>query len=139
MTMSEISMVVVFPTSIVQVPQEYMPVGTPMHEVINAQVGGHFDAVRPMNRDQKFIGYVHDEGLLIGLEPNTLASALFGRFLCGPCVIVGTASESGIEDGEDHNLNVRDLNYIRQLADAAMIWRDSVSSMTEAREIKDSV
>ena len=134
MILSEMSMLVIFPDGIVVVPQEYMPEGTPMHEVINAQVGGHFDSVRPMVREQKFIGYVNDEGLLTGMEPNALASAIFGRFLCGPCVIVGTADEHGYEDGEDHNLYQKDLDLIMRMAQPLLMWRDSVEHNKEMEE-----
>jgi len=129
-------MVVVFPNGLAVVPEEYMPEGTPMHEVINAQVGGHFDSVRPMRREQKFIGYVNDEGLLMGLEPNALASAIFGRFLCGPCVIIGTVNDHGVEDGEDYNLLEVDLDLIMRMAQPLLMWRDSVDQQKQVEELK---
>jgi hypothetical protein len=129
-------MLVIFPNGIVAVPEEYMPEDTPMHEVINAQVGGHFDSVRPMRREQKFIGYVNDEGLLMGLEPNALASAVFGRFLAGPCVIVGTANEFGEENGEDYNLMDNDLDLIMRMAQPLLMWRDSVDQQKQIEQLR---
>lgn len=131
MEMSNISMAVVYPTNIVLVPQEYMPVDTPMHKVINAQVDGHFDSVYHSDRGHKFVGYVNDEGLLLGMEPNTLASAIFGRFLTGPCVIIGTVNEHGVSDGENHNITQADLEYIMWHAQAALMWQDSVQYKEE--------
>lgn len=126
MELSNISMLVVFPTNIVAVPQDFIPADTPMHKVINSQVGGHFDSVYTMDRRHNFVGYVNDEGLLLGMEPNTLASAIFGRFLCGPCVIIGTVNEHGANDGENHNITKDDLEYINYHVNAALIWQDSV-------------
>jgi hypothetical protein len=136
MKTSNVAMIVVFPNGIVAVPDKYMPEGTPMHEVINAQVGGHFDSVRPMRREQKFIGYVNDEGLLMGLEPNALASAIFGRFLAGPCVILGTVNDHGVEDGADYNLLEGDLDLIMRMAQPLLMWRDSVDQQKQVEELK---
>lgn len=135
MSHSNISMIVVFPNGIVSVREEYVPVGTPMHEFINAQVGGHFDSVRPMRREQKFIGYVNDEGLLLGMEPNALASAIFGRFLCGPCVIIGTVNEHGEEDGENYNILEADLDLIMRMAQPLLMWRDSVDNKEDIERL----
>jgi hypothetical protein len=133
---SNISMVVVFPDGIVAVPEAFMPEDTPMHEVINAQVGGHFDSVYPMRREQKFVGYVNDEGLLLGLEPNALASAIFGRFLCGPCVIIGTVNEHGEETGEDYNLLRNDYELIMRVAQPMLMWRDTIDQQKQVEELK---
>jgi hypothetical protein len=72
---------------------------------IQGFVGGHFDCVRIEAADGTVIvGYVHDEGLLLGMEMNWLASALFQRELVGPCVIVGGTSPNGVYDGENYDL-----------------------------------
>jgi hypothetical protein len=42
--------------------------------------------------------------MLIGLEPNIIASVLFGRPLVGDCVVVGHLNERGEYDGEDHDV-----------------------------------
>jgi len=128
---SEVSIAVVYPTDVALIHQDYIDRGADMSRIIHNLVDGYFDVVRPPNRDQHFVGYVHDEGLLIGLEPNTLASAIFGRFLCGPCVIVGTLNESGIEDGDSYNLQTKDVQYISRLAEAALMWQDHLPNKLE--------
>lgn len=69
------------------------------HKVIHEIVGGWFDCVRR----EVIVGYVHDEGLLIGLPVNVLASALFSRPLVGDCVVLGALNERGDYDGENYN------------------------------------
>lgn len=132
MSKTNIAMAVINPTSVNFFPEDQMPdrEDTPMHQIINAIVGGHFDYVRPV-RGNDFVGYVHDEGLLLGLEPNALASAVFGQFLCGPCVVVGTLNEYGVVDGADYNLEGKDVQFLSRLADAAYIWRDSQVEVEE--------
>ena len=128
---SEVSMAVVYPTDVAFVHQDYIDRGANMAQIIHNLVDGHFDVVRPSNRDQHFVGYVNDEGLLTGMEPNTLASAIFGRFLCGPCVIVGTLNENGVEDGDSYNLQTKDVQYLSRLAEAALMWQDNLPSKLE--------
>ena len=70
------------------------------HHLIHEIVGGWFDAVR----SEQLVGYVHDEGILIGLAPNALASVLFERPLAGNCVVVGALNERGEYDGENHDV-----------------------------------
>jgi hypothetical protein len=71
---------------------------------IQTMVGGAFDCVTTKVGGHIIVGYVNDEGLLIGLEQNWFASALFGRNLVGPCVIVAGESPSGEYDGENYDL-----------------------------------
>jgi hypothetical protein len=66
---------------------------------INEIVGGYFTTVG----GQEFIGYVHDEGLMLRQEFNPLASALFGSYLVGTCVVVGGISPTGEYDGENYD------------------------------------
>lgn len=66
---------------------------------ITEVVGGYIDCVR----HDLFVGYVHDEGLLIPLPLNYMASALFGRPLAGDCVVVGSMNEQGEYDGESYD------------------------------------
>jgi hypothetical protein len=66
---------------------------------INGIVGGYFTTVG----GQEFIGYVHDEGLMLRQEFNPLASALFGQYLVGTCVVVGGISPTGEYDGENYD------------------------------------
>lgn len=70
------------------------------YEVIRDTVGGYIDAVRAAD----FVGYVHDEGLLIGLAPNIMASMLFERPIMGEVVIVGCVNENGVYDGENYDV-----------------------------------
>ena len=70
------------------------------YQEINNLVGGWFDAVR----GEDFVVYVHDEGLLIGLEPNVFATMLTGRVIVGDVVIVGALNENGEYDGENHDV-----------------------------------
>ncbi len=70
------------------------------YQEINALVGGWFDAVR----GEDFVVYVHDEGLLIGLEPNVFATMLTGQVIVGDVVIVGALNENGEYDGENHDV-----------------------------------
>lgn len=71
-------------------------------ELIREKIGGWFDCVR--SHEKKIVGYVHDEGLIIGLPANPVATFLFDQLLAGDCVIVGSYSEKGEYDGESHEL-----------------------------------
>lgn len=70
------------------------------YDRLNELCGGWLDCVRL----DDVVGYVNDEGLLIGLTPNVFASALFGQPLVGDCVVVGSLNESGEYDGENHDV-----------------------------------
>jgi hypothetical protein len=70
------------------------------YQVLNELCGGWIDCVR----NDDIVGYVNDEGLLIGLDPNVLASVLFGRPLVGDVVVLGALSEEGEYDGENHDV-----------------------------------
>lgn len=69
---------------------------------IQDYVGGVFDVVNVP--DEGIVVYVNDEGLLIGLEPNAVASLITNRLLVGDAVIVGTLDASGNEDGENYDV-----------------------------------
>lgn len=72
---------------------------------IQTAVGGLIDVVtRQMPDGTVVVGYVHDEGLLLGMETNWFASAFFERELVGPCVVLGGTSPSGDYDGDDYDL-----------------------------------
>jgi hypothetical protein len=70
------------------------------YPALREAVGGLIDCV---SGDANLVGYVNDEGLLIGLEPNFVASALFGRPLVGNCVVVSCVSPEGEYDGRDYD------------------------------------
>ena len=64
------------------------------HTTIHEQVGGWFDCAR----QDDLIGYVHDEGLLLGLPLNPIATALFGRIIVGNCVVYNSVDSKGDYD-----------------------------------------
>lgn len=72
------------------------------YEILRDTIGGLLDTVSTDNGS--VIGYLHDEGLLIGLPVNTVASLLFSRPLVGNVVLVGGISPDGEYDGENHDL-----------------------------------
>lgn len=69
------------------------------YSALKEMVGGWLDAVTV----DEMTMYVHDEGLLIGLEPNVTASLLTNRVIVGDVVIVGNTSPSGKCDGADYD------------------------------------
>jgi hypothetical protein len=91
---------------------------TEIHEII----GGWFDCVRT----DSLIGYVHDEGILLGLPINPIATALFGRVLCGTCVVFGAMSSTGEYDGYDHSVPARDLDIISHHYDVLRMVNEAV-------------
>lgn len=102
---------------------EPMPISVGDHEHINELVGGHIDAVSRNFDPSLFeegdvqnimgdgsrppfiaIGYVHDEGILLDLPVNPMASVMFEREIFGPCVVVSGTSPSGDYDGDNHDI-----------------------------------
>lgn len=80
-------------------------------------IGGCFDCVSYSGEglDGKPVtlcGYVHDEGLLLGLETNYLASMLFGRMIVGPCVVTYALSPNGTYDGDDYDMPSDLVQYL---------------------------
>lgn len=71
------------------------------HHDIRELIGGWFDAV---GLADGVVMYVHDEGLLIGLEPNVTASSLYGNPIAGDVLLVGSLNEQGERDGYDYDL-----------------------------------
>jgi len=65
------------------------------HTVIHELVGGWFDCVN--DYEMGVTAYVHDEGLLIDLPTNNIASLLFHRVLAGDVVLVGIADDEGYD------------------------------------------
>jgi len=81
---------------------EPTPVSVGDLQTLRDLVGGHIDAVQvEYNTDElpikfsddylscRVVGYLNDEGLLLGLPMNKLATLVFGRPLFGPVVLVG--------------------------------------------------
>jgi hypothetical protein len=70
-------------------------------------VGGNFDCVRTdlgKPEEVALVGYVNDMGLVINLELNYLASALFGREIRGDAVVTWGLSPNGYYDGDNHDM-----------------------------------
>jgi hypothetical protein len=68
---------------------------TDAHIMVHHMVGGWFDIVRhPSRKDMH--AYVHDEGLLLGQEPNVAMSYLFGQLLVGD-IVVSRSTANGDE------------------------------------------
>jgi hypothetical protein len=70
--------------------------------VIREFCGGHFDCVRV--NDTQVVLYVHDEGHLIGLPINPVATAFARQILAGTVVMVGSHSPQGVYDGENYSV-----------------------------------
>lgn len=98
---------------------------------IQRHVGGHFDSVstkvdpRQFDTDhtgEAFVlcGYVHDEGLLIGLPTNERASVMFQRQLVGDVLIIsGTNPKNGAYDGDNHDMPTW---YADKVFDGTLEW-----------------
>jgi len=71
------------------------------HTTLHELIGGWFDCV---SLADEVIMYVHDEGLLLGLEPNVTASTLYGNPIAGDAVLVGAVNPDGERDGYDYDL-----------------------------------
>jgi len=73
------------------------------YPTIRDAVGGYIDTVTHKDVDD-LVGYVHDEGLLIGLPANVMASIMFSRPLVGDVVLVGGLNAKGYYDGESYDV-----------------------------------
>lgn len=96
---------------------EPMPVSVGDHTDIQAKVGGFIDAVvAPFSPsmfeddadlqgpDFEAVAYVNDEGIILDLPLNAMASIMFQRELYGPVVVVSATSPSGTSDGENYDI-----------------------------------
>jgi hypothetical protein len=83
-------------------------------EDIQEHVGGMIDAVRKqVSKDIVAIGYVHDEGLILDMEMNWIASALFMQEIRGPVVVVNGLSKDYEYDGDNHDLPDAFITYMQ--------------------------
>ena len=69
---------------------------------INELVGGWFDCVSIPQLG--IVIYVHDEGLLLGMNANVTASTLSNRVLVGDVLICGSLNSEGEYDGETYDV-----------------------------------
>lgn len=131
---------------------EPMPISVGNHTHINELVGGHFDAIS-FNFDPALfdlaeygldgadgtpfvaVGYVHDEGILLDLPINPMASVVFQREICGPCVLVSGTSASGEYDGENHDIPEWFANAVFQ----GGLHDVSRQLMNQAEEASDAI
>ena len=86
------------------------------YKSIQQAIGGHFDVVvTDLGKDNvSIVGYVHDEGLLMDLELNYLATNLFKRELRGDCVILWGLSPNGEYDGDNYDIPEWITKFIMQ-------------------------
>jgi len=78
---------------------EQTNIGEGSYNIISETVGGIFDSVS--NNHLDIVGYVHDSGLLIGLEPNPMGCGLFGHIIVGDIVVSKTDAEGETIDLDD--------------------------------------
>lgn len=97
--------------------------GTNNLEALQSIVGGWIDCVR--SETHPVVGYVNDEGLMLGLPLNPIATAFFGRVLVGDAVLFGAYDEEGEYDGDNHDFPLELMDYINHHAVALRIWNDS--------------
>lgn len=118
------------PKGLIIAPDSVTAIPLGNHTTINEQVGGWFDCAR----QDDLVGYVHDEGLLIGLPLNPIATALFGRIIVGNCVVFNSVDSKGEYDGSDHPLSLDQLNVIAFHCDAYQMWIENHNRATEASD-----
>ena len=96
----------------VQVEPE--PIFIEDYESIQEAIGGCFDVVvTDLGKDNvSIVGYVHDEGLILDMELNYLATNLFQKELRGDCVIVWGLSPNGEYDGDNYDIPEWITNFI---------------------------
>ena len=108
---------------------DVIPVEVNGYKEIQDKVGGLFDVVRQqVSDDIVAVGYVHDEGLLLDLDMNWIASALFMREIRGDVVVVNGYSPEGEYDGDDYDLPPAFIDYMKTnfLARVAHSYNESV-------------
>lgn len=97
---------------------------------IQHHVGGSIDAVtthvdavefgRDDDPDFTLVGYVHDEGLLLGFPTNHRATVMFQRPLAGDVLVIsGTNPTSGAYDGANYDVPGW---YVDRVLDGTLDW-----------------
>jgi hypothetical protein len=121
---------IILPAGVGAEPQPILVDGT---ESINKLVGGWFDAVRKEvalsdSLHGVLVGYIHDEGLILDLDMNYLASAVFGQELRGDCVLVWGNNADGDYDGDDHDIPTELSKFVMEdlPVQVANIYNESV-------------
>lgn len=103
------------------------------HVVIHEMVGGWFDCVN----GEDFVIYVHDEGLLIDLDPNITASILTGRVIAGDVVLVGSLNANGYNDGENYDAPSR--FFTADFVKASLVAAENESGISHWHEVKKNI
>ena len=86
-------------------------------------VGGLITSIFAVNGDIE--GYANDEGLLLGLPLNPVASILFGQYLVGNVVIIGAPDDEGKDT--DATMTTALQQYMTQLQAAQIMHSDSLA------------
>lgn len=99
--------------------------GEPLYKTVGAVVGGHIEIVRPVGLPDPLLMIVNEEGLLRGLDFNTIASILYGIQHHGQ-PIVGNAviMKEGYVDGEPDivGLDPEDINALSRILKACALF-----------------
>lgn len=130
-----------------------MPIAVGDYQHIQTLVGGVFDCVTRNVDPQMFddpdhemfgtdpqpftvCGYIHDEGLLLGLPVNAMASVMLDREIVGPCVVVSGTSPSGAYDGDNHDIPEWFANAVFQggLYELSQALHDEAETQAKALE-----
>ena len=61
--------------------------GHPLYDLVRGAVGGYIENVYPMRLDRNLIMVVNEEGLLMGLPINPVASYLYGMDIHGQPIV----------------------------------------------------
>ena len=99
--------------------------------VISELVGGIFTAVR--NHKMNITAYVHDEGLLIKLDPNACVSAIFNQLLVGDAVICGA------DDDEGYHLDLHEMFFEPEFSQYAFGMNNKPAMNEELARLRDKI
>lgn len=97
------------------------------YKQLQTLVDGLIDAVT--HTQMEISGYVNDEGLVLGLPFNKVASVVFSQYLCGDVVVCGTPDEDG-NDTDIHEVIIgycERINSIRKWHEEAVSDREALS------------
>ena len=98
---------------------------------ISELVGGLFDAVG--NREMDITAYVHDMGLIIKLDPNACASAIFNQLLVGDVVICGATDEEG------YHLDLHPMFFEPEFSQYAFSMNNKPAMNEELAKLRDKI
>lgn len=61
--------------------------GSPLYQQMHEAVGGYYENVYPRGLDEDYVMVVNEEGLLMDLPLNSIASYLYGTFQHGQPIV----------------------------------------------------